>query len=448
MTIRCDVAIVGGGFSGTMVATHLARHCGPEFSVRLFEEGEVGRGAAYGTPHAALLLNTRVAAMSAFPDDADHFARWIGTDAAPEAFVSRRRYGDYITEIARRTFARPSFEVVRNRVIGAQRDGDGYVLMTASGARCAARAVVLATGNFTPNDDFLPREIVAHPGYVGDPWRYDYTRVGGHVLLVGSGLTALDALVALEAAGHRGVVDVVSRHARFPEVHAEGLTPYDVVPVLDAGDARGLLRSFRRQVREASARGYDWRTVVEAVRPEGEAHWRRLPALEQRRFDRHLRSIWERHRHRAPGQVAAARDRFAMRERLRVHAGRVAGFCDGGVVIATRARQIALRPDWIVNCTGPGKQRRIFQEPLLAQLAHAGDVVPEQLGLGVRVDAEGAVIGTDGNASRNLWVVGPLARGSRFESTAVPELRLTARSAAMGVLESIAADRQMAAAEA
>jgi uncharacterized NAD(P)/FAD-binding protein YdhS len=80
---------------------------------------------------------------------------------------------------------------------------------------------VLATGNPLPADAFLPREVRMHPGYVGDPWRFDYRVVGGHVLVIGSGLSSLDVLVALNASGHRGAVHIVSRHARFPEVHAD-----------------------------------------------------------------------------------------------------------------------------------------------------------------------------------------------------------------------------------
>ncbi|MBV8373070.1 MAG: FAD/NAD(P)-binding protein [Candidatus Eremiobacteraeota bacterium] len=436
--IRCDAAIIGGGFSGSIVAAHLARMAGSGFSVRLFEEGEVGRGAAYGTRHREHVLNTRAHAMSAFPDDADHFVRWLGARAQADDFVSRQLYGDYLVAIARRAFERPGFAVVGDRVTAIARSGEGFALETASGARYGARAVVLATGNGTPNDDFLPPQLVAHPGYVGDPWRFNYRAVGGHVLLIGSGLTALDVLVALEAGGHRGAVHIVSRHARFPEVHAEGLAACDVVPVLDPTDARSLLRSFRQQVRVAARRGFDWRAVVDAVRPEGEALWKRLNPTEQRRFDRHLRAIWERHRHRAPGRVDAVRGRYAASGRLFVYAGRIASFAAGEVSIAPAAgSRIALRPDWIVNCTGPARNRRLFADPLLANLREAGLATPEQLGLGIRVDAAGAAIGTDGHAVPGLLVAGPLARGSRFEATAVPELPVMAQLAAANVIRTL-----------
>ena len=103
-----------------------------------------------------------------------------------------------------------------------------------------------------------------------------------HVLAIGSGLTALDVLVALDACGHRGVVHILSRHGRFPNVHAD-VAPYEVIPALDTRDARALLRSFRLHLKKAVQRGFDWRSVVDALRPEGEATRRRLSPVERRR---------------------------------------------------------------------------------------------------------------------------------------------------------------------
>lgn len=441
---RCDVAIVGGGFSGAMVAAHLARAGGSHLTVRLFEasDEEIGRGAAYGTLHPEHLLNTRAAAMSAYPGDPGHFVRWLGAGASADAFVSRRRYGEYIVEIARRALASPLFTTVRAGVTSVRRSGDGYIVTTACGVPFSARAIVLATGNARPNDDFLPAELLERRGYVGDPWRFDYRRVRGDVLLVGSGLTAIDALVALESADHRGSIHIVARRARFPEVHAARPETYGVVPVLDAHDARSLVRSFRRHVEGAARRGHDWRAVVDAIRPEGEVLWKRLSAAEQRRFDRHVRAIWERHRHRVPAELDAARKRLLQSGRLVVHAGRVAGFRCGSVFVERRDRSIlALRPEWIVNCTGTGRRGRIFGDPLVAQLVRDGLAVPEQLGMGIRVEPGGAVIGRDGRAVDRLWVAGPLARGSRFESTAVPDLRVCAEAVASRALEALATDR-------
>jgi uncharacterized NAD(P)/FAD-binding protein YdhS len=56
---------------------------------------------AYGTREVDHLLNVRAANMSAFPDDADHFLRWLGHDQPENGnrFVPRMTYGLYLREL-------------------------------------------------------------------------------------------------------------------------------------------------------------------------------------------------------------------------------------------------------------------------------------------------------------------------------------------------------------
>jgi uncharacterized NAD(P)/FAD-binding protein YdhS len=443
--IELDVAVVGGGFSGCAVAANLARSAPPGFSLTLFEPEALGRGAAYGTLHREHLLNTRAHAMSLFTGDADHFVRWLGGRAGRMDFVSRRLYGDYIGEVVARTLERSQFTHVADRVVRLRSAApSGFTLEASSGARFAAQAVVLATGNAAPNDEFLPVEMRLHPGYVGDPWRFDYRAVGGQVLVIGSGLTALDVLVGLQGNGHRGTVHVLSRHGRYPETHAE-IAPYDVVPALDTNGARNLLRSFRRHVAEASDRGFDWRAVVDALRPEAEAIWRRLAPAEQLRFERHLRTRWDRRRHRAPQEVDAVRKAYERSGRLLTYAGRLLQMEDGRVTIELRGGEsVVLRPDWIFNCTGVGRSRALSKNPLLAAMLTDGYVAPDSRGLGLRATADLTAIDRAGNVVPGLWLVGPLVRGSRFEATAVPELRLMAASVSSAILRAFRSDAHKA----
>ena len=415
--IELDVAIVGGGFSGCAVAANLARRAGSELAVAVFDPGELGRGAAYGTRHREHLLNTRAQLMSLYVDDPDHFVRWLGLRGGPLDFMPRQLYGEYVAEIARQTFARPRFTHVRDRVrrVYASDDG-GFIIDASLGARFGARAVVLATGNPAPRDDFLPVAVRCHPGFIADPWRFDYRVVGGHVLVIGTGLTALDVLVALRASGHRGTVHMLSRNRRFPTVHAN-VAPYDVIPALDTHGARALLRSFRRHLDEASRRGFDWRAVVDALRPEAEVIWRRISPVEQRRFERHLRSLWERHRHRAPASVDRVRQAYARDGKLFTYSGRLAEAHAGTVTIVARNGAIVeLHPDWIVNCSGVG---------------------PEPALLGFRATSDLTALDANGDPVRGMWIVGPPVRKARFEATAVSELRGMADTAACEVLRAL-----------
>lgn len=421
-----DVAIIGGGFSGCALVLQLARRAPAAASVVLFEPSELGRGAAYGGSHFEHLLNTRAGMMSLASDDAHHFVRWLGPRGHARDFVSRRLYGDYLNAHAREAFGRSHFLHVSERVRRIKRSGASFEIEAESGRHAAAAVVALAIGNPPPGDAAVPLEARRQPRYVSDPWRFDYRAIDGRVLCIGSGLTTLDVLVALESSGRDVTVDVVSRRGLYPQAHGEN-DEYDVLPALDTHDARSLLQSFRRHIAQAERSGFDWRSVVDALRPESEAIWRRLSLEERRRFERHLRGRWERHRHRAPQPVAAARKRFESAGRLATYAGTFAAYRAGVATIALRSGgTVELHPDWIVNCTGLSGAAGYAKEPLISEMLADGLLARSPDGFGVQSKAEG------------LWLVGPLLRGTRFEATSVPELRAIADEAASEILETLA----------
>jgi uncharacterized NAD(P)/FAD-binding protein YdhS len=77
----------------------------------------------------------------------------------------------------------------------------------------------------------------------------------------------------------------------------------------------------------------------------------------------------------------------------------------------------------VVNCTGPEAHPGRTSNPLLQGLI--GDNVGhcDSLGLGLAVDSESRVIGANGAAHSSLFAVGSLTRGTRWEVTAIPEIR-------------------------
>ena len=92
------VAIIGGGFSGTMVAAQLARR-GIK-SVLIEGNGRMGRGIAYSTREPAHVLNVRAEVMSAWPEALDDFARQIEAEGgSAKDFSERRRFGRYLGAI-------------------------------------------------------------------------------------------------------------------------------------------------------------------------------------------------------------------------------------------------------------------------------------------------------------------------------------------------------------
>jgi len=102
-----DVAIIGGGFSGTILAVQLLRRA-PSLRIGVVDKSSIpGRGLAYSTQYNCHLLNVPAGNMSALDDDPGHFLRWArsncGPAVHPESFVPRMAYGRYIGSLLEET---------------------------------------------------------------------------------------------------------------------------------------------------------------------------------------------------------------------------------------------------------------------------------------------------------------------------------------------------------
>jgi uncharacterized NAD(P)/FAD-binding protein YdhS len=342
MTAKRAVAVVGGGFSGTMAAVALARE-GVE--AVLVERGDrFAAGAAYSTPDAAHLLNVRARNMSAFPDAPAHFLDWVGREGLGDAetFVPRRAYRAYLAGILEEAVATGRVRLVHGTAVAAEADG----LLLDGGERIGCRHVILAGGNYPSR---LPA-VFGRAAALGvdDPWSVQgaerlaaLAAQGGDVLLVGTGLTMVDICLTLVRSGFRGRIVATSRRGLVPRGHDEVGAPPLPAP------APAPLGALVREVR-AMARQGGWRPAVDSLRPVTAAIWKHMDERERARFLRHLRPWWDVHRHRIAPAVAARIATLREEGRLEIVAGRVtevaAGETLGGGDRQARRRHRAL-PD-------------------------------------------------------------------------------------------------------
>ncbi len=437
-----DVAIVGGGASGTLVAVQLLRQARGPWRIALVERsGALARGLAYGPAESCHLLNVPAAGMSALPEDPGHFVRWSG--AAPDAFVPRAVYGTYLEALLTEAHARAAPGVTLQFVCGeavsaAVQDGAVRIALR-EGREIDARGAVLALGNLSGPDLAVPDGgLYASALYRRSPWErgaLDGVPPEAEVLLLGSGLTMVDAALALQRRGHRGRILALSRHGLLPHVHGDASGP--ARPRIGASGVRGLLRALRGATRQ----GRDWRPAFDALRPVTQRIWSRLSDAERRRFLRHLRAHWDVHRHRMAPEAGAAVARLQARGQLRVHAGRMQSFAvaGGSAVALYRPRgerpSRELRAARVVNCTGPASSLADVRHPLVGSLLAQGLARPDALGMGFSTDRDGALLG---GARGLLFTLGALRRGELWESTAIPELRSQARTVAERLVDSLA----------
>jgi uncharacterized NAD(P)/FAD-binding protein YdhS/predicted metal-dependent enzyme (double-stranded beta helix superfamily) len=449
------VAVIGGGFTGAMTLANLLRRApkakGPYHFILLDKLPAAGEGIAYRTNDARHLLNVPAGKMSAWPDRPDdflNFARARAPSTQPGDFLPRKLYGQYVRQtlldLADRADTDISVEMVRDDAASLASRGNGWTISTAKGRAIDANVVIVALGHRPPSDEFQKRWIGPRHRFVSDPWAaLVLSQIGPDesVLLLGSGLTAVDAILTLDRPDRTAPLVVVSRRGLLPQSHTrESNAPADCSKLL-AGwlddskrlTARELVRTLRDR---AASEGGDWRQVIDGLRPSIAKIWGCLDLIERERFLRHARPFWEVHRHRMAPEIAEKLVRLRAAKILDSTAGALlSAEADANginVTLSCRGRcdTRKLRVAWIINCTGPGVQNRHTTHPVLRPLIQSGLLCDDPLGLGIPTDPEGRALRRNGKAHANLLVAGTLRKTSLWESTAVPELRQQAAKVA------------------
>jgi hypothetical protein len=225
MSGPATIAVVGGGASGCLTAMQVARAtAGRLIEIVIIEPVELGAGLGFSTPRSTASAQCAARAMSALPEESEHFlelaapacrCRVPGRRFRPALVLRRvppagagrcrRCCGHGIAGAAASSGHRPPSawpaaapDPERWRQPGSGCGGVG------DGPQRAGH--VLGTGGAAPVGRF-----------VADPWRTDRESrlpAGSDVLLVGAGLTMADMARRWAVDGVR--LHVVSRHGALP----------------------------------------------------------------------------------------------------------------------------------------------------------------------------------------------------------------------------------------
>lgn len=428
------IGIIGGGASGAVLAASLLRRVGTDTEIVLIEKSkEVGRGLAYSTWDPSHLLNVRAGNMSAYADQPDHFYEWLQVHG-PEhgigcptrfCFVPRGVYGEYIGGLLRDVPKSQQLRIVRDECVKVARRGDGMELTFASGNSLELDYCVLATGN-----EQRPPLLTARGE---NPWAagvLDRIDKDAKVLMIGTGLTMVDAVLSLYRRGHHGQIIAVSRRGLLSHTHqmvkARKLDRADV----PFGAPISVLTRWVRGLSDAAMReGGDWRSTIDSLRPYTQELWKRMTLEQRSRFLRHARPWWNICRHRMAPQISDLIRNLIAEGRLRVVAAHIVDAKrEGAEITATlflrgESRTETITVASILECTGLPDDPRHSANPVIASLYAEGLIRSGPLGIGLDLDDQCAVIDAVGETSERLFAIGPLTRGAFWESIALPDIR-------------------------
>ncbi|HEX2752985.1 MAG TPA: FAD/NAD(P)-binding protein [Alphaproteobacteria bacterium] len=400
-----SIVVVGGGAAATLFLTHLSLQKTPFKEVTVYDDlGRYAKGIAYETHHPEHLLNVRAAGMSARDDNPGHFVDWLaaqGFSYAAGDFVPRHIYNQYLEDTlsgAVKHLEEAGVNIsFKQEPVRAVRQSDGRYRIRTPQAEQYADAVVVATGNTYLAQPAGAETLSGQDGYFANPWEVDYKTISqeGHAIILGAGLSMVDALVSLRKNGFAGQVTVISRHGLLPMPHV----PAEKWPVFFAEDmpvsACHALHTVRKQVAEARRKGISWQAVIDAIRPTTNKIWLSWDAHERAQFTR-LLPYWNVHRHRMPSQSADIVAQWQVCGDLHICKDHVRGISLDEKGLRVKGRKDAYTATVVINCLGYKAATKGFED--------LTGMTPQDMTPG-------------------LYALGPALSGYLFETTAIPEIR-------------------------
>lgn len=440
------IVILGGGYSGTLVAVNLVRVAPKPPRITIINDHRTaGRGVAYGTRRMEHLLNVAARNMSAFPDQPDHFVNWLRTraeyDLVPdyelrERFIPRMIYGDYLKSLAHHHLGEVNH--VKGEAIDVKNDG---TITLADGSELKADRIVLATGNEAPADLPGAETLAAHPAWAGNPWLPWHEKLPpdtGTIILLGTGLTTVDAIITLRALGWLGRIHAVSRHGWLPNAHFRGIDYPDFPPAeVDLADLglEKLVALMEHHCARLREMGANPAIIVDKMRPHTQRIWQRFTLEEKKTFARHHAARWNILRHRIAPEIHAQIASAQLTGQLQIHAANIERVESAGErVRVLLSNQKHLEGDLVLNATGPQTHFVATKSVLLQNLLRRGLIAPDDMEMGIRIHPDHTIVDRAGNPSPQLLALGPLLRGTYWETIAVPEIRSQAKRVAETLL--------------
>ncbi len=475
------LTIIGMGACGVAAfaeaVTRLRYDPGDGWTIHLVErDDQLARGLAFGTEQPGHLLNTESRLMGLYDREPGHFRTWLearraamGTPLDPDGveYPQRREYREYMQDVFERALedARAAgipVEIHRAEAITIDGDHSSATIEFSDGSSIATDVVLLTIG--TPDPDRFGN-LDGVSGYFDSPYpSHRMTEgIGQHqpVVILGSGLSAIDAVMTLLDTDHRGHIHLVSkegllprveipapetgyerRHLTLENVHRlirERGTAFSVVDLVrlfrmeaetalrhpidwHAEDRRGgdAEAALLRDIAAAEAEDEPFQRILTAARHDSTAIWNLLRPVDQKRFGKWLAPHFAAARFVTP-MINARRIADAMTRGLLSVRGlvdeTVADENGEGFVVRFENGE-ALAAPIVVNATGQATTLEEMKEPLIRDLLAKDWLQPHPVGGAIAHRATCRVISATRDAPR-LYALGQLLNGELRDTNAV-----------------------------
>ena len=449
------IGIIGGGFSGTMLARHLIEQQKEKLSVFVYNENEkFAQGVAYNPKSSKLLLNVVAGKMSAFPDQPNHFVEWcllngIGNENSKDllsgSFLPRLTYGNYLNDVWKDTQQLAiknghGLHSIPEKAQKIEKLEFNFQIQSTSRIE-SVDYLILATGNELPgNPPIKNLDFFKSNFYQQNPWQIDFSKVSQEepILIIGNGLTMVDTEMELRENGFQQKIVSVSPNGFNILPHRNFSFQYNgqIKDLKEDKSLLELLSLFKSELKKLNEFGISAEPLIDALRPNTQKIWQTLTVEEKRIFMSRIRHHWGVARHRIPFLSYDFIQKERIANGLEILAGKVVDLKQNkNNVIAhifdkKSKIEIVVQFSLVINCTGPQTKIDKTGNELLTQLKKDGLIVQDELNLGINVNDNYQIIDSNDRIDENMFALGNLLKGKLWESTAINELRVQAKEIA------------------
>ncbi len=421
------IAIIGFGFCGRIAFANLVKSYKSSYEVIIFDEVKKSffkdgfYSAAFSEFSSDYILNVTTKKMTAFIEEEEHFCKFlqqnypqVWQEVGELGFAPRKIYGHYIRKISDDSFLSAKekemkFSLVNKTVVSIENDNSkkSFFIKDLEGRYYEADEIILAT-SFKQTS--LPFAIDGN-NVVQYIWNQNYIDFHKNkfsnqkIVLLGSGLTAVDVIVGLKKKGFDGKIIVISRRGNFPKAHFSFLE--ELPNFISKEDSKnGLLflclkiRKFLRQ-----NPNFDLRYVIHSIKPITVELWHNFDERNKKLFLR-LMPYWTIFRHRAPQFSIKIVNQMIAEGSLEVLSGGLISAEKKAEKILLKTKKEVLEVDYLVNCLG--FEFKAQKYPLLKQMLEH-KLLKNDL-LMVQSNHE------------KIHLLGGLNVGKDFECTSVPDM--------------------------
>jgi len=418
-----DIAIIGAGASGVLSAVSLLQDSGISARIVLISSSEeIGAGLAYKTKDERHLLNVPAKGMSGLacvPEDFQNFSK-----VEPNNFLPRSYYFKYLNNLLEnsRVTSTSKLFIIKDIVKKINRFGDDLQINLSDDYNINAKILILATGyglfNENLENEKETRLVSAWKGIL------PMNRLkNSSIAVLGSGLSAVDYIVTILDNNLTHKITVISTHGLFPRPHTEPLSVPYAAPIY-----KDPLLECSKMLRLIKQAGTEWRSALDSVRSKTNELWISLDFSQQKMFFSRLARYWDIHRHRMAPEVAEKISIWFSEGKIdlvQAHVNEIKIVNDS--VIVEIDKQKSLEFDFVVdarnNLVSP------ITNPALKNLIQSGEICLNIHGKGLEVEPNtGRAINKFGEIQDQIFTIGPVRFGTLLETTAIPEIRLQAKS--------------------